>query len=92
MIRMLSEYVDAAMRKAKYKLLADGEGFFGEIPGFQGVWANDDRLEACREELRETLEGWIIIRLRQGLNLPVVGGINLNERRPARPARKKKVA
>ena len=87
---MLTEYIDAAMRKAKYKILADDEGFFGEIPGLQGVWANEDTLEACRDDLRRTLEGWIIIRLRHGLSLPVVNGINLNERKPAR--NKKKVA
>jgi predicted RNase H-like HicB family nuclease len=87
---MLTEYIDAAMRKAKYKILADDEGFFGEIPGLQGVWANEDTLEACRDDLRRTLEGWIIIRLRHGLSLPVVNGINLNERKSARS--KKKVA
>jgi len=85
---MLTEYVDAAMRKAKYKLLAGGEGFFGEIPGFQGVWANHERLEACREELREVLEGWILLSVRLGKPLPIVGGINLNQRKP----RKRKVA
>ena len=85
---MLTEYVDAAMRKAKYKLLNDREGFLGRIPGFRGVWANAPLLEACRQELREVLEAWILVRVRHGLDLPVVGGINLNQRRP----RKRKVA
>ena len=58
------------MRKAKYKLLDEDEGFFGEIPGFQGVWSNADQLEACRQELKEVLEGWIVVRLRYGLSLP----------------------
>jgi hypothetical protein len=24
---------------------------YGETPGFQGIWAQADNLEACREEL-----------------------------------------
>ena len=85
---MLTEYIEAAMRKAKYKLLRDGEGFFGEIPGFKGAWANAQSLEACRDELREVLEDWILVRVRLGLNLPVSGRINLNQRR----SRRRKVA
>src|SRR5438105_32071 len=85
---MLTDYVASAMRKAKYKLLADGEGFYGQIPGFQGVWGNAATLEACRDELREVLEDWMLVRVRLGLSLPVINGINLNQRKP----RKQKVA
>ena len=85
---MLTEYVSAAMRKAKYRILKGDEGFFGEIPACRGAWANARSLEACREELREVLEDWIIVRLRRGLSLPVVGGINLNQRK----GRRQKVA
>jgi predicted RNase H-like HicB family nuclease len=85
---MLTEYVEAAMRKAKYKILGDGEGFFGEIPGLRGVWSNAAALEDCRHELREVLEDWILVRVRLGLDLPVLGGINLNQRK----GRKQKVA
>lgn len=85
---MLTEYVSAAMRKAKYKILKGGEGYFGEIPACKGAWANARTLESCRDELREVLEDWILVRLRRGLSLPVIGGINLNQRR----SRKQKVA
>src|SRR4051794_35151381 len=78
---MLIEYVEAAMRKAKYKLLDENEGFFAEIPGFRGVWANAKNLEACRDELQSVLESWLIIKLRHNDNdLPVVNGMNLNPR------------
>jgi len=81
MIHMLTEYIEAAMRKAKYKILGGNEGFFGEIPGFQGVWANNPTLERCRDELREVLEDWILVRVRLGLSLPIVAGINLNQKK-----------
>ena len=74
---MLTEYLRAAMGRAHYKLLGDGEGFYGEIPGFQGVYAQADTLEACREELAGTLEDWLLFRLSRQLPIPVLGGIDL---------------
>ena len=74
---MLTAYIQAAMRRAKYEILPDDEGFYGEIPELQGVWANEDTLEACREELQSTLEDWILVGLRMGHTLPVIEGIDL---------------
>ena len=73
---MLTEYVHAAMRQATYEILPDGT-FYGEIPGFQGVYANETNLETCREQLQEVLEGWIILGLQMGHSLPMVEGIDL---------------
>ena len=75
---MLTEYIRAAMRRATYEILEDDQSFWGEIPGFQGIWANAPTLEACRDELEEVLQEWIIFRLSDGLDLPVVDGIDLN--------------
>lgn len=79
---MLTEYVRAALRKATYEILSDGT-FYGELPGFQGVYANAPTLEDCREEFREVLEGWIVLGLRRGHLLPVVCGIELTLREEA---------
>ena len=73
---MVTEYIRAAMRRATYEILPDGT-FYGEIPGFQGVYTNAATLESCREQLQEVLEGWIVLGLRLGHSLPVVDGINL---------------
>ena len=43
------EYVTLAMRNARHKQLPDGT-YFGEIPGFQGLWANEATESATREE------------------------------------------
>lgn len=75
---MLTDYIDAAMRHAHYEILPDDEGFFGKIEGFQGVWANADKLEDCRKELQEVLEEWLIIGLKRGSPIPVVDGIGLD--------------
>jgi predicted RNase H-like HicB family nuclease len=74
---MLTEYLKAAMAGAKYELLGGGEGFYGEIPGFQGVFAQADTLEACRDELAGTLEDWLLFRISRQLPLPVLQGLDL---------------
>lgn len=75
---MLTQYIQAAMHRAKYKILSEDATYFGEIPGFQGVWSNHETLEGCRDELAEVLEDWILISVSKQLPLPVVDGIDLN--------------
>ncbi|MBM3126086.1 MAG: type II toxin-antitoxin system HicB family antitoxin [Chloroflexi bacterium] len=71
---MLITYIHSAMRLAEYEILEDRQ-YYGEIPGFDGVWAQAQNLEACREELQSALEDWLIMGLRMGHKLPVVNGI-----------------
>ncbi len=74
---MLRSYLDAAMRHAQYEQLDGDEGIYGEIPGFDGVYANATTLEACREELQEVLEEWVLLQVSRQLPLPVVAGLTL---------------
>ncbi|KRT34357.1 type II toxin-antitoxin system HicB family antitoxin [Acetomicrobium hydrogeniformans] len=74
---ILTAFVETAMHEARYKMLEDGT-FFGEIPSCPGVWANEKTLEVCRDVLREVLEEWLILKLRDGDLLPKIGEINLN--------------
>jgi predicted RNase H-like HicB family nuclease len=77
---MLAGYIRAAMSKAKYEILSDDGSFYGEVPGFDGVYSNADTLEACRDELEEVLEEWILFRVSRSLPLPIVDGIELTSR------------
>ncbi len=45
---MLKKYIRAAMGRAHYEILVDDSSSYGEIPGFDGVYANADTLEQCR--------------------------------------------
>lgn len=74
---MLTDYIEQAMRKAHYELMAEGR-FFAKIPKCKGLWAEGSTLEKCREELRSALEDWLLLALQLGHELPVIGGINLN--------------
>ena len=65
------------MHKANYKILEDDGSFYGSIPGFQGVMANAETLEECRDQLAEVLEEWLFFRISRNLDLPVVDGLRL---------------
>ena len=67
------------MKQAQYEILED-RTFYGSIPGFEGVWANESTLEACRLELQEALEDWILLGVSLNHEFPVVAGLELNYR------------
>ena len=73
---MLTRYIQAAMKHAQYEIL-EGKTFYGSIPGFQGVWANEATLETCRQELQEALEDWILLTVSLNHELPEVDGVQL---------------
>ncbi len=74
---MIVEYVQAALRHARYEILSEDGSYYGEIPECPGVYANAGSLEECREELREVLEEWILLRVHRNLPTPMIEGIEL---------------
>jgi predicted RNase H-like HicB family nuclease len=70
---ILSDYVEGAVSQAIYDKLEDGT-FFGKIPVCQGVVAFGASLRECQNELRSTLEDWILLGLKLGHD-----NINLNQ-------------
>ncbi|MEW6494398.1 MAG: type II toxin-antitoxin system HicB family antitoxin [Cyanobacteriota bacterium] len=75
---ILSDYVDKAIALAMYDKLEDGT-FAGRIPACKGVVAFGETLRECQDELRSTLEDWILLGLKLGHSLPIIDGINLNQ-------------
>lgn len=74
----LTAYIEAALELARYDKLEDGS-FAAEILKLKGVVAFGRSLRGCENELRSTLEDWILVGLRLGHKLPVIGGIDLNK-------------
>ena len=73
---MLIEYIQKALEKAQYKKLDNGT-WFAEIPGFEGVWANADHVEKCRHELKEVLEEWLVLKIRDKDLIPKIEGAEI---------------
>lgn len=69
---MIREYISAAMGKAHYETLPDDGSYYGEIPDFNGVYAN-----------AATLEEWLLLRISRNLPIPVVDGLDLRIRESA---------
>jgi len=76
---MITEYINAALSKAKYEIIEDEEPYYGEVPGLEGVWASGKTLEECRRNLSEVIDGWLVIRLKRGLTIPPIGKHRVDE-------------
>jgi len=79
---ILSDYVAEALAGASFEKLEDGS-YAGRIPSCAGVIAFGPSLRDCENELRSTLEDWILLGLQLKHPLPVIQGIDLNKE-PAR--------
>lgn len=75
---MISEYIETALRHAKYELINDEQPYYGEVPELPGVWATGHTLEECRQNLAEVIDGWVLVRLVRGLPIPVIGSVQIH--------------
>ncbi len=75
---MLTAYMEAAMRHAKYEKLDDG-GYYGSIEECPGLWWDDFTLEECQVGLREALEDWIQLGLQLNHPFQEIDGIELEQ-------------
>jgi len=69
---ILTDYVEQALANAVYDKLEDGTSA-GRIPLCKGVVAFGSTLREYEDELRSTLEDWILVGLKLGHTLPVIG-------------------
>lgn len=77
---MISRYVTKALERATYRLLEDGS-FAATVPGLRGVIATGGTLEACRRDLEEVIEEWVLVRVARGLTIPALGNAVIRVRR-----------
>lgn len=74
---MISEYLKEALKRASYEIIDDEEPFYGEVSELQGVWASGKTLEECRQNLLDVVEGWILLRLSRGTNIPALSQVQI---------------
>ncbi len=75
---ILSGYIEGALDRAQYEKFEDGS-FGASIPDCPGVIAFAGSLRDCERELRSVLEDWLLLGLKLGHILPLIGGIDLNK-------------
>lgn len=66
---MLSRYAANGLERAQYRLLEDGT-FAATVPPSRGLIATGATLEACRRDLADVIEAWVLVRVSQGLDVP----------------------
>ena len=76
---MLIEYVEEALKRASYSIIEDDEPYYGEIKDLPGVWATGTTLEECRENLKETVESWILVSIKNNMTIPKLGKYEIIE-------------
>lgn len=76
---MITEYIEEALKRAHYEIIDDEEPFYGEIKELKGVWATAKTLEECRQNLKDVIEGWILISIKKGATIPKLGDIWIKE-------------
>ena len=74
---MFNQYLSTALARAAYERLDDDGTYYAEIPGFEGVYATGESLDACRSELAAVLEGWILLGVSLHHELPEIDGVRL---------------
>ena len=80
---ILTSYVERGMSSATFNKLEDGT-FAGRIPPCQGVVAFGTTLVECQRLLQSTLEDWLLLGLKMGHAMPVIG--RARARRRGRPS------
>jgi hypothetical protein len=76
---MITRYITQALRRARCRQV-DGGLFCATVQGLHGVVATGTNLEACRDQLAEVAEEWVLVRVARGLPVPRLGGVTVEIR------------
>jgi predicted RNase H-like HicB family nuclease len=67
----------AILDRARYDFHPADGLWYGEIPGFQGLWSSGVTKEAAQHDMRSSLVDWISLSIWKDLPLPEVPGVDL---------------
>jgi predicted RNase H-like HicB family nuclease len=79
-IRMVpfASYIEAALRLAEYERDEDGV-VIAEVSHAQGFYAQGNTFEEARENLRDVIEGHLVLALQLGWPIPAIEGVIIEE-------------
>jgi len=74
----VTEYASRALEHAEYS--RDEHGVvIGKVPGAQGFYAQGANFEEARANLRDVVEGNVVLALQLGLPIPEIEGVKISE-------------
>ncbi len=72
----LADYVNAALKLTVYERDENGV-IVASVPGASGFFAQGDTFEEARENLRDVIEGNVLLALQLGLDIPDIPGVSI---------------
>lgn len=75
----LTRYIEEALKRAEYERDENGV-VIATVPGASGFFAQGDSFEGARENLRDVIEGNVLLALQMGLEIPRIEGVDIEER------------
>ncbi len=75
----LSCYIEMALKRAEYERDENGV-VICQVPEATGFFAQGDTFEEARENLRDVIEGNLLLALQLGWPIPPIEGVNIEER------------
>jgi predicted RNase H-like HicB family nuclease len=78
LIFSMTEYADKALKKAEYYRDENGV-IIAKVPEAPGFFAQGDDFEEARTNLREVIEGNVVLALQLGLPIPEIKGVKMTE-------------
>ena len=79
----LARYVERALELAEYSRDENGM-VIGKVPGVSGFFTQGESFEEARENLRDVIEGNVLLALQLGLPFPKIRGVNIKEIKPGK--------
>jgi len=70
--------VEAALQQAEYER-DENQVVIAQVPGASGFFAQGESFEEARENLRDVIEGNVLLALQLGLDIPAIEGVTIEE-------------
>jgi len=77
--KLLDDYIDAALKTARYERIDKGTRVYAELRDFPGAWADGKTRDQATKTLRQVLKGWIELQLERGNEVPPINGAKLED-------------
>lgn len=73
--KLLDDYIDAALKTARFEKIDNGTRVYAELRDFPGAWADGKTRDEAAKTLRQVLKGWIELQLERDQPLPRIKGV-----------------
>jgi predicted RNase H-like HicB family nuclease len=74
----LSAYIEQALKLAEYEKDEDGV-IVAHVPGIPGFFSQGENFEEARVNLRDAIEGNLVVALQLGFEIPKIEGVDMKE-------------